>query len=458
MKTNNELIGKLPPQALDLEEAVLGAILLASDCIHTVSQILTEESFYNDKHKCIYKAIKELYSKSSPIDILTVTDQLRKNNNLDSVGGAWYITELTSNVSSAHNVEHHARIIDEMYRRRVGINEASALINNLYDPSEDLDDSTSLANKIVIELSGDTNNSGGISLLDSLKELLVEQENELKGEFSGCKSMFSDLDKIIQGFKNQQMVIIAGRPGMGKTTFAINIAYRLAKYTSTPVGFFSLEMSSTELTKKFAAIETQICNSRIRNLGDGELNEYFKNAHGISNLPVFIDDKPGATIDEIRARAINMKRKHDVKIIFIDYLQLITTKSNKGNREQEISEISRKIKLLSKELNIPVIPIAQLSRQVEQSDPKIPFLHHLRESGSIEQDADMVIMLWRPSYYDYPDFSFDGISHESKNKTIVFVRKNRNGETDKCILRDNLALSSFYDVSVDNFISPNVDF
>lgn len=446
--------GKLPPQAIELEEAVLGGIMINSEAIHTVYGILSPDAFYKDGHKKIYSAIAGLYNNGSPIDILTVTNQLSKNGQLESVGGAWYITELTSRVSSVSNIEYHAFVIEEMYRRRSAIAGSTELIGKLYDASEDIDDSLSAANKIVIDLSGDTNSSSGTSIMDCFRNLLIEQEKELKGEFSGCKSMFVDLDKIIQGFKNQQMVIIAGRPGMGKTTFAINIAYRLAKYADIPVGFFSLEMSSVELTKKFAAIETQICNSRIKNLSEREIEEYFKKSHGISNLPVFIDDKPGATIDEIRARAIKMKRKNDVKIIFIDYLQLITTKSNKGNREQEISEISRKIKLLSKELDIPIIPIAQLSRQVEQSDPKIPFLHHLRESGSIEQDADMVVMLWRPSYYDYPEFSFDGIQHDSKNKTIVFIRKNRNGDTDKCILRDNLALSSFYD-NVDNFSLDN---
>jgi replicative DNA helicase len=348
-------------------------------------------------------------------------------------------------------------VVSETYKRRLGIVKATELVDKLYGGDE-MVDNLSLANELTLSLSSETSNVGGIHISNSLIELIREQEMELSGEFSGSKSGFKDLDNQIIGFKNQQVVIVAGRPGMGKTTFGINVAYRLAKYHNTPVGFFSLEMSHTELTKKFAAIEAQISNSRINELDEDKLHEYFRKAQNIGTLPIHIDDKPNASIDDIRARAITMKRRHDIKLLVIDYIQLINVGKAKGNREQEISEISRKIKLLAKELNIPIIAIAQLSRQVEASDPKIPFLHHLRESGSIEQDADMVLMLWRAEYYDYPEFEFDSKMEDSKGKCVCFIRKNRNGETGRVLFRNNLALSSFYDINVDNFIPPNLDF
>lgn len=451
-------LAKEKPNAVEIEEVVLGVLLIEPGSIHKVSSILKEQSFYKESHQAIYRAISQLNTTAKPIDILTVTERLRANNDLDKAGGAWYITELTSRVASSANIEYHAHILDEMYRRREGISMSTELTHRLYDTSTDLDENMVIANEVVLSLSNEVSNVGGQQLSQSVLDMLREQENELKGDFSGCKSKYIDLDRVIVGFKNQQVAVLAGRPGMGKTTFGINIAYRLAKFDKTPVGFFSLEMSSVELTKKFAAIESQICNSRIRELDDKTLQEYFRKATALGDLPIFIDDKPGATIDEIRARAITMKRKHDVKLIVIDYLQLITTKSKSGNREQEISEISRKVKLLAKELNIPIIAISQLSRQVEQADPKVPYLHHLRESGSIEQDADMVLMLWRPEYYDYPEFEYDGKMVESRGMVVTYVRKNRNGETGRALMRCNLAFASFYDNNVESFLLPNTDF
>jgi replicative DNA helicase len=289
--------------------------------------------------------------------------------------------------------------------------------------------------------------------------MLREQENELKGEFNGCKTKYSDLDRVIVGMRNQQVVIVAGRPAMGKTTFAMNIAYRLAKYDKMPVGFFSLEMSAVQLTTKLAAIETQICNSKMTDLDDATLQQYFTKAGNLGNLPIFIDDKPSISIDELRSRAITMKRKNDVKLIVIDYIQLISVKSKGRNREQEVSEISRKIKLLAKELDIPIIAISQLSRSVEDDKgAKIPHLNHLRESGSIEQDADMVLMLWRPEYYGFPNFEYDGRDIDSTGMVVTYVRKNRNGDTGKALMKCNLAYASFYDNNVDNFMLPNYDF
>jgi len=449
---------RIQPHNIEIEEQVLGIILNNPKVFVTAINIINANCFYRNEHQTLFNSFVSLYSQSKPIDLISVTNQLRNTNNLDNVGGNFFLMDLMERANSYSSFEYFCHVLLELHERRQGIEKSAKLIDSLYDLSTDLDENMVIANEVVLSLSNEVSNVGGIELSQALIELIREQENELKGEFSGCKSRYTDLDKIIVGFKNQQVAVLAGRPGMGKTTFGINIAYRLAKYDNAPVGFFSLEMSSVELTKKFAAIESQICNSRITTLPEKQLVDYFKLSQGIANLPIFIDDKPGATIDEIRARAITMKRRHDVKLIVIDYLQLITTKSRSGNREQEISEISRKVKLLAKELNIPIIAISQLSRQVEQSDPKVPFLHHLRESGSIEQDADMVLMLWRPEYYDYPEFEFDGQMIGSRGMVVTYVRKNRNGETGKALMKCNLAYSSFYDNNVDNFMPINTDF
>ena len=449
---------RIQPHNLEIEEQVLGLILNNSKLFVTAINILNANCFYKNEHQTLFNAFTSLYSQSKPIDLVTVTTYLRNADKLDAIGGNFFLMELMERSGSATSFEYYCFSLLELFERREGIEKSAKLIDSLYDLSTDLDENMVIANEVVLSLSNEVSNIGGQELSSAVIELIREQENELRGDFSGCKTKFVDLDRIIVGLKNQQVAVLAGRPGMGKTTFGINIAYRLARYDKTPVGFFSLEMSSVELTKKFAAIESQICNSRIKELDEKTLETYFRSVSSLGDLPIFIDDKPGATIDEIRARAITMKRKHDVKLIVIDYLQLITTKSRSGNREQEISEISRKIKLLAKELNIPIIAISQLSRQVEQSDPKIPFLHHLRESGSIEQDADLVLMLWRPEYYDYPNFEFDGKDMESRGMVVTYVRKNRNGETGKALMKCNLAYASFYDNSVDNFILPNYDF
>ncbi len=449
---------QVQPQNIEIEEQVLGIILNNSKLFVTAINIINTNCFYKNEHQTLFSAFTSLYSQSKPIDIISVTNYLRNSNNLDNIGGNFFLMELMEKSNNYQSFEYFCHVLLELNERREGIEKSFKLINSLYDLSTDIDENMVIANEVVLSLSNEVSNIGGQELSQAVIEMIREQENELRGDFSGCKSRYSELDRVIVGFKNQQVAVLAGRPGMGKTTFAINIAYRLAKFDNTPVGFFSLEMSSVELTKKFAAIETQICNSRIGNLDDNTLSKYFSGVSKLGDLPIFIDDKPGATIDEIRARAITMKRKHDVKLIVIDYLQLITTKSKSGNREQEISEISRKVKLLAKELNIPIIAISQLSRQVEQSDPKVPFLHHLRESGSIEQDADMVLMLWRPEYYDYPEFEYDGKNIDSRGMVVTYVRKNRNGETGKALLKCNLAFASFYDNNVDNFLLPNTDF
>jgi replicative DNA helicase len=339
---------RIQPHNIEIEEQVLGIILNEPKAFVTAVNIINANCFYKNEHQTVFNAFTSLYSQAKPIDLVSVTTYLRNNNHLDNVGGNFFLMELMERAGTYSSFEYFCHTLLELSERREGIEKSAKLIDSLYDLSTDLDENMVIANEVVLSLSNEVSNVGGVQLSTALLEMIREQENELRGEFSGCKSKYVDLDRVIVGFKNQQVAVLAGRPGMGKTTFGINIAYRLAKYDKTPVGFFSLEMSSVELTKKFAAIESQICNSRMTMLPEKQVLDYFSAIQSVGDLPIFIDDKPGASIDEIRARAITMKRKHDVKLIVIDYLQLITTKSRSGNREQEISEISRKVKLLAK--------------------------------------------------------------------------------------------------------------
>jgi replicative DNA helicase len=456
MKQANQL-GKLPPQAIDIEEAVLGILILYPNKFVDVSNLLNENVFYKECNQIIFNAIRELFLNSRPTDLLSLTEKLRQDNKLDSIGGVSELMELTHRVSNSTSLEYYCHILIELHRRRLGINIAEELKEKLYDTSEEMVDNISLANELTLRLSDETSNVGGIHISTEINNVFKDHENEMNGIFNGVRTGFADLDRVLVGLGAGDSIIIAGRPGMGKTTLALNIAYRVANQ-GNGVGIFSLEMSKMQLVKKFMAIESQISNSRITTLSEGEYQNYYTKAQKVADLPIYINDKVGVSIDQIRSRCITMKRQHDVKLIVIDYIGLVSPTKKTSNREQEISEISRKIKALAMELEIPIISLSQLSRVGEHEKDKTPQLHHLRDSGSIEQDADKVIMLFRPQYYEIDGFMFNGREYSSENKTVCYVHKNRNAETGKVLLENRLALSSFYDISVDNFIEPNLDF
>lgn len=398
----NEL-GKIPPQAIDLEEAVLGAVLLESDCLIQIMDFVTVETFYKSQHQLIWSAIQLLFSRSEPIDILTVTDQLRKTGELEKVGGAYFIATLTNRVASSLSVETHARIIQEKYIQRQLISVGSQISTDAYNDQIDVFDLMEQAESMIFKTSEqitrkDFENISSL-IIDEMRDLQTRMKSEAK--LLGIPSGYTDLDRITNGWQGPNLVIIAARPSMGKTALALNIARNAAVDFNVPIAFFSLEMSAKQLTQRLISIESEVDYSRIQS-GNVE-NEYeliYRKAGDISNSKIFIDDTSAIGIFELRSKARKMKMKHGIGLVIVDYLQLMRGEKEKnGNREQEISSVSRGLKALAKDLNIPVIALAQLSRSCESRSDKRPILSDLRESGSIEQDADIVGFLYRGAYY-----------------------------------------------------------
>jgi len=422
--------GKLPPQAVDLEEAVLGAIMLEKDAVLSVLDILKPGSFYKDVHQKIYKAILDLSMSENAIDILTVTEELRKQNALEEVGGPLYITQLTSKVASAAHLEFHARIIQQKYIQRELIRVSSDIQRKAFDETMDVDDLLDQAEADLFDIAEGNIKKETAKINVLVKEAIHQIEEAAKREdhLSGVPSGFTKLDRLTSGWQRSDLIIIAARPSMGKTALALSMARNIAVEHKRPIAFFSLEMSSIQLVNRLIVSETELPSDRIRN---GRLEEYewkqldFK-IKSLVEAPIFIDDTPAISIFELRAKCRRLKVQHQIEAVFVDYLQLMVgTSDNRGSREQEVSSISRSLKSIAKELNIPVIALSQLNRSVElRSGNKRPQLSDLRESGAIEQDADLVIFIHRPEKYDiYED--------EQGNSLVglaeIILAKHRNG-------------------------------
>jgi len=438
----SDSLGKLPPQAVDLEQAVLGALMLEKDALNTVVEILKPQSFYKDAHQEIYAAIVELFNKSEPIDILTVTNQLRKDAKLEFVGGAYYISELTSKVSSAANIEYHARIITEKSIKRELIAIASQIHKEAYEDTTDVFDLLDKTEQSLFEVSevNIRKNYEDMSSLmhQAIKEL--ETKKHLTDGLTGIPTGFTALDRLTSGWQKSDLVIFAARPGMGKTAFVVSAMRNAAVDFKKPVAIFSLEMSSVQLVNRLISAEAELDSEKIKK---GKLEEYeweqlIHKTAKLSEAPIFIDDTPALSILELRAKARKLVAQHDVSLIIIDYLQLMSGESaksggNAGNREQEIASISRALKNIAKELNIPIIALSQLSRAVEvRGGDKRPQLSDLRESGSIEQDADMVLFLYRPEYYN---ITTDEEGNSLQGVGEVIIAKHRNGSLDTVKLK-----------------------
>ncbi len=422
--------GKLPPQAVDLEEAVLGAIMLEKDAVLSVLDILKPASFYKDVHQKIYKAIIDLSMAEKAIDILTVTEELKRQNVLEEVGGPLYITQLTSKVASAAHLEFHARIIQQKFIQRELIRVSSDIQRKAFDETMDVDDLLDQAEADLFEIAEGNIKKETARINVLVKEAINQIEEAAKREdhLSGVPSGFTKLDRLTSGWQRSDLIIVAARPSMGKTAFALTMARNIAVEHNRPIAFFSLEMSSIQLVNRLIVSETELPSDRIRN---GRLEEYeWKQLdYKIKNLveaPVFIDDTPAISIFELRAKCRRLKIQHQIEAVFVDYLQLMSgTGDNRGSREQEVSTISRSLKSIAKELDIPVIALSQLNRSVElRSGNKRPQLSDLRESGAIEQDADLVIFIHRPEKYDiYED--------EQGNSLVgiaeITLAKHRNG-------------------------------
>jgi replicative DNA helicase len=434
-----QVFGKVPPQARELEEAVMGALLIDNNALSEVIDILKPESFYVDAHHYIFKAIVNLFNKSQPIDLLTVAEELRKNGNLELVGGAFALSELTNKVASSANIEFHARIIIQKFIQRELIKLSTEIIRDAYEDTTDVLDLLDNAEKKIYGVADQNLRKGS----DNMLSLVAKALNEISDVRSrpegltGVPSGFTKLDRLTSGWQGAELIIIAARPAMGKTAFVLNMARHAAVDCNMGVAIFSLEMGSTQLVKRLISTECEIEQEKIRNgsLSDAEWMILNKKVERLANAPIFINDTAGINIFELRAQCRRLKSAHDIKIVMIDYLQLMSgTSDGKGmNREQEISNISRSLKSLSKELDIPVIALSQLSRAVEtRTGEKKPQLSDLRESGAIEQDADLVMGLYRPEYYG---FLQDANGQSTQGVSEVIVMKNRHGPTDTIQLK-----------------------
>jgi len=445
--------GKVPPQAKDLEEAVLGAIMLEKSAFDIVAEILKPECFYVEGHQRIFRCMQNLAQKSQPIDILTVVEELRSKEELEMVGGAYYVTKLTNTVVSSANIETHSRIVLQKFIQRELIRISGEIIGDAYEDSTDVFDLLDDAESKLFEI---TNNHlrKNFDTIDSVLVKTIQRIEDLRHkneDVTGVPTGYASLDRVTYGWQNTDLIILAARPSVGKTALALNLARNAALHASkpTPVAVFSLEMSAGQLVQRILAAESEIWLEKIARgkLEEHEMKQLY--ARGIQRLaqaPIFIDDTPALNIFELRAKCRRLKNKHNIGMVIIDYLQLMsgTGENRNSNREQEISNISRNLKGLAKELSIPIIALSQLSREVEKrgakDGTKMPQLSDLRESGAIEQDADMVMFLYRPEYYD---ITTNEMGENNRGETHVRIAKHRNGSLETIKLRALLHIQKF---------------
>jgi len=446
---------KVQPQAVPLEEAVLGAAMLEKEGLTKVLDILRKESFYLDAHQLIYAAMLRLFEKSQPVDLLTVTEELKKTGDLEAAGGPYYLVELTNKVASAANIEYHARIIAQKYVQRELIATSTKIIKDAYEDSTDVFELLDDAEQGLFAIA-QQNMSRGFESMSSLAAKAQKQIEELREKedgLTGVPTGFTEFDRLTSGLQRSDLIILAARPGMGKTALTLSLARNSAMEFQKPVAFFSLEMSALQLAQRVIAMEAEISGMKMRNgqLEDYEWEQLNAALERISEVPIFIDDTPGINIFELRAKARRLKMQHDIDLIVIDYLQLMSggTDNQRGNREQEVSAISRALKGLAKELDVPVIALSQLSRAVEtRGGTKRPQLSDLRESGSIEQDADIVGFIYRPEYYDILEDE-EGMS--LKGVAEVIVAKHRHGALETVRLRFDAEYARFSDLDDPDF-------
>ena len=457
----NMMFGKVPPQSKDLEEAVLGAIMLEKSAFDTVIEILKPECFYVEANQRIFRAMTSLAQKSLPIDLLTVVEELKIKEELDLVGGPYYVSRLTNAVVSSANIESHSRIVLQKFIQRELIRISGEIIGDAYEDSTDVFDLLDDAEGKLFEI---TNNHLRKNF-DDINTVLVKTIQRIEDmrsrdeDLTGVPSGFPSLDRVTYGWQNTDLIVLAARPSVGKTAFALNLARHAAvvdeksKRKATPVAFFSLEMSASQLVTRILSAESEIWLEKISRgkLEEHEMKQlYKKGIERLSNAPIFIDDTAALNIFELRAKCRRLKNKHNLGLIIIDYLQLMsgTGENRNSNREQEISRISRDLKGLAKELQVPIIALSQLSREVEKrkEGAKIPQLSDLRESGAIEQDADMVMFLYRPEYYD---ITANEMGESNKGETYVKIAKHRNGSLETIKLKALLHIQKFIEDNED---------
>ncbi|MBQ7423277.1 MAG: replicative DNA helicase [Prevotella sp.] len=431
--------GHLQPQALDIERAVLGALMIDSDAFSMISELLRPETFYEPRNQKIYHAIQTLSMDQKPVDIMTVTEQLRKEGTLEEVGGPAYIMELSSHVASSAHIEYHAHILTQKYTARQLITYSSQIQTSAFDETVDVDELMQSAESGLFELS-QKNMRQDYTQIDPVIQQAVEIIQKAQSNTSGITGVstgYTDLDDKTSGWQDSDLVIIAGRPAMGKTAFALSLAKNIAVDQKIPTAFFSLEMSNVQLVNRLLSNVCEISGKKILNgqLDDEEWKRLDRNLHSLMGSPLYVDDTPGMGIFELRTKARRLVREKGVKVIMIDYLQLMNANGTRfGSRQEEVSTISRSLKGLAKELNIPILALSQLNRTVDNREGlegKRPQLSDLRESGAIEQDADMVIFVHRPEYYHIYN---DDHGNDLRGMAQIIIAKHRKGATGDVLL------------------------
>ena len=432
--------GHLQPQALDFEEAVLGALMIEKDAYSVVSEILRPESFYDHRHQLLYKAITTLAMRQQPIDILTVAEQLRTTGELEEAGGPFYITQLSGKVASSAHIEYHARIVAQKFLARELITFTSGIQTKAFDETQDIDDLMQEAEGKLFEISQQNMKKDYTQINPVIQEAyeMLQKAAARTDGLSGLESGFRALDKMTSGWQDSDLVIIAARPAMGKTAFVLSMAKNMAVNAKIPVALFSLEMSNVQLVNRMIVNVCEIPGEKIKSgqLAPYEWGQLDYKIKELYDAPLYVDDTPSLSVFELRTKARRLVREHGVKIIIIDYLQLMNASGMSfGSRQEEVSTISRSLKGLAKELNIPIIALSQLNRGVESRegiDGKRPQLSDLRESGAIEQDADMVCFIHRPEYYKIYQ---DEKGNDLKGMAEIIIAKHRNGAVGDVLLR-----------------------
>ncbi len=422
------LIEKVPPQNLEAESAVLGSMLLDKEAIAKAIEHLEKTAFYSEAHREIFQAAVKLYDSTEEVDIVTLVEELKKRDTLEKVGGPEYVTQLANFIPTAANIEHYARIVREKYLLRRLINTATEIVSMSFEPSSEVDDLLDRAEKLIFDITSSNKQDMGVSAMKEIVKESIETIDRLyqrKENITGIPTGFHDLDMMTAGLQKSDLIVIAGRPSMGKSALAICMMEYAGVMKKLPCAFFSLEMSKDQLAQRMLCSLASVSSHKVRTgfFSQAEWPKLVEAANKLSESPIFIDDTPGISALELRAKARRLKSRHDIQLVIVDYLQLMRGASGRENRQQEISEISRSMKALARELDVPIIAISQLSRRVEDRTDHRPQLSDLRESGAIEQDADGVMLLLREEYYNPTE--------ENKGLAEVMVAKQRHGPVGK---------------------------
>jgi replicative DNA helicase len=418
---------KVPPHNLEAEQTILGGVLINNDALNQVVDILSSEDFYREAHAHIYDGMLSLYNRDDPVDLVTLSQMLKERNVLDKVGGTDYLASLAEATSTSAGIIHHARIVKDLSTRRSLISQCSRISESCFEFANDTDEVLDLAEQSIFDIAERTIDQNFFPMSEVIKESFkkLESTSHKDSFITGVATGFTDFDNITAGLQPSDLIIIAGRPSMGKTSLALNMAYNAALGDKLGVAVFSLEMSRLQLGIRLLGLDAMIDASKLRrgSLQDDEWGRLTDAANRLSELPLYIDDTSGLSVLELKAKARRLKKRYDISLIVIDYLQLMQSRKSTESRQQEISDISRSLKALAKDLNIPVVALSQLNRKVEDRPNKRPILADLRESGAIEQDADVILFIYREELYNRTE--------ENKGKAEINIAKHRNGPIGK---------------------------